>query len=141
MAGWVIDQCVKDEELGGAITKDLKHATNWILDPTSNFYDAHMRKSQLAFQKVLFIPISHIIAKETTFLSLWVWNYKESQDDWNAGDNDNGTAYEMVDFVDRAVRRLPQSDDKIKLARRVDDLSDWQSRMNYESRRVWWEPD
>ena len=44
MAGWVIDQCVKDERIGGAITKNLKHATDWILDPASDFFDDRMRK-------------------------------------------------------------------------------------------------
>ena len=43
MAGWVIDQCVTGERIGGGVTKNLKHATDWVLDPTADF-EQTMRK-------------------------------------------------------------------------------------------------
>ena len=56
MAGWVIDQCVKDEGMGGAITKDLKHATDWILDPETAFYEHKMCKPHLPIYRLILTP-------------------------------------------------------------------------------------
>ena len=41
MAGWIIDQCVANtdpDRKGGAVTKYLKRATDWVLDPNADFY-------------------------------------------------------------------------------------------------------
>lgn len=32
MAGWVLDKCVLEEELGGFVTKNLANAVDWLLD-------------------------------------------------------------------------------------------------------------
>lgn len=37
MAGWVLDKCVLEEELGGFVTKNLANAVDWLLDPKSDF--------------------------------------------------------------------------------------------------------
>ena len=45
MAGWVIDQCVTNQRIGGAIAKGTKKATDWVLDPASGWYTDHFRKT------------------------------------------------------------------------------------------------
>lgn len=64
MAGWVIDQCVGDERKGSAVTKDLKHATDWLLDPKESFEYGPMRK-QLLFLLITTTRFSYAIFPTT----------------------------------------------------------------------------
>ena len=45
MAGWILDLCVSGRRTGGAITKGVAKATDWILDIRSLFPHRPMRES------------------------------------------------------------------------------------------------
>ena len=138
MAGWIIDQCVRGENLGGAIQKGFKNAADWILDPTTNFPNAAMRKAFCYACGVLRLLTDPFLAASTTYLSLWLWNWKEPQDDWNAGNNDPELAYVNVDYFTKTVNRMPESLNKEKLDQRIDLLYSYRRHMSFEYQQDWW---
>ena len=46
MAGWLIDQCISNENLGGFVTLGLANAEDYITDPTIRHEDKWRKKTQ-----------------------------------------------------------------------------------------------
>ncbi|KAL6715396.1 hypothetical protein ACLMJK_006357 [Lecanora helva] len=118
MAGWVLEQCVGAEKQGGAVTKNVKNAVSWVLDPRSRFDSGNMPPS-------------------TTFLSLHIWNAGSSEP-WNAGDWDPYIGRDIAEYAYKTAVAMAPGKNKDEIERRADRLSDWSSLQRFGKRQIWW---
>ena len=54
MAGWVIDQCVEGEELGGYVTKGISSTMHYLSARSTNIFAA-LRKSSLHADRLIVV--------------------------------------------------------------------------------------
>ena len=54
MAGWLIDQCVSDENLGGFATLGLSNAEDYITGPTIRHEDKWRKRTNAMLPKTLY---------------------------------------------------------------------------------------
>lgn len=121
MAGWLIDQCVFDESLGGFATFGLADAEDYITGPIVRHEDKW--------------PSS------TTFFSLQVWN---DDDDlcgpgWNPGDMDTDVADDIVASLEAAIDRYPRgSAARANVVRNFEYFQAVHHRMTASNYDNWW---
>ena len=159
MAGFILDECVSGSRTGGAITKGVKKATDWIIDLRSRFPYRLMRKSlhiisslfRLSFPYQISIcsiiltssSFSHI-APSTTFYSLNVWDDGGliTEYDWNPGNFDPHLGLAIAEYVGHVAYRAPAgSAMREELERRYELLVGAVSKMDFGTEHAWWDCD
>lgn len=111
MAGWLIDQCISDENLGGFATHSLANAEDYITNPTVRYEDT-WRKGTTTLTAQICPSFANICSKaaHTSFFSLQLWNDNEGlyYPGWNPGNMDPDVSDEIVASLDAATDLYPR---------------------------------
>ncbi|KAL2054406.1 hypothetical protein ABVK25_005154 [Lepraria finkii] len=118
MAGWVIDQCVRGELLGGYTTRKIANTLDYVTDAMTFHEDP--------------------FPTDTTFLSLLVWNADVPDPNYNPGDMDPSTGYTILEAIRAAYSREPEGPMQVNIERNYEFFRGTVQAMDRSLYRTWW---
>ena len=140
MAGWVIDQCVRGESSGGYVTHQIANTLDYVTDGMT-FYEDPFRKTMnsiLRYSRNIRVN-NIVIAPDTTFLSLLVWNSDNLDMRYNPGDMDPFTGQVILQAIAAVWHREPESPVKVNIERNYEYFYDAVRSMDRSKHRTWWD--
>lgn len=142
MAGWLIDRCISEENLGGFATYGLANAEDYITGPKVRHEDEWRKITKPPARICTFNANTRSEAAHTTFFSLQVWNNDGGHyyRGWNPGDMDVDVADDVVASLDVATDHYPRgSAAQANILRNMEYYQAVLHRMKASYYNSWWQ--